>query len=321
MRNSVRNFCICLFLFTFLIAVGVVPAQQQSGKDLSWAFLVADKNLPPDDTSGTLKHVPGSSKAYTMVQIDDLANPPDWFPDEHPAPPNVVLHGEGSVLACGSCHLMSGLGHPESADLAGLPATYIERELTDFKSGDRKDPANRMNGFSKGLSDDEIKQVSEWFAALKPAPWVKVVEADTVPKTWINKGRMRLPIPGGGTEPLGDRIIELPQDPARVDTRDPHSGFVAYVPFGSLAKGEKLAATGEAGKTIQCAICHGEGLTGLGDVPKIAGLSAVYITRQLYGFKNGVRDGNSAALMKGVVAKLSDDDIIALAAYVASQKP
>jgi cytochrome c553 len=34
-----------------------------------------------------------------------------------------------------------------------------------------------------------------------------------------------------------------------------------------------------------------------------------------------VRGGDSAALMKGVVAKLTDEDMIALAAYVASRKP
>jgi len=40
----------------------------------------------------------------------------------------------------------------------------------------------------------------------------EVIEADTVPKTFINKTRMRLPIPGGGAEPIGNRIIELPED-------------------------------------------------------------------------------------------------------------
>ena len=61
------------------------------------------------------------------------------------------------------------------------------------------------------MSDEDIQQAAEYFAALKPGGWVKVVEADTVPKSYVSvKGRQRLPLPGGGTEPLGNRIIELP---------------------------------------------------------------------------------------------------------------
>ncbi len=74
------------------------------------------------------------------------------------------------------------------------------------------------------------------------------MEATTVPKTWVNGGRMRLPLPAGGTEPLGNRIITLPLDPARVELRDPHSGFIAYVPPGSIKKGEELVTKGGGGK-------------------------------------------------------------------------
>ena len=52
--------------------------------------------------------------------------------------------GHGDAFACGVCHLMSGVGHPESADMSGLKAEYIRRQMADFKSGARKEP-NRMN--------------------------------------------------------------------------------------------------------------------------------------------------------------------------------
>src|SRR5437773_12501271 len=65
--------------------------------------------------------------------------------------------------------------------------------------------------------------------------------------------------------PIGNRIIELPEDPVRAQSRDPHSGFVAHVPTGSLAKGEALVSSGNSGKTIPCAICHGSTLQGLGE--------------------------------------------------------
>jgi cytochrome c553 len=266
------------------------------------------------------QHVPGSSKSYTQDQIDDFINPPDWFPDEHAPMPKVVAHGaEGGVLGCISCHLASGLGHPESANLAGESAAYILRQLSDFKAGLRMGEA--MNDMTKNLSDEDARQASEWFAALKPKVWQSVVETDRVPKTFINQHLMRMPLPGAGDEPIGNRIIELPQDISRAESRDPHSGFIAYVPKGSLAKGKEFVATGGGGKTIQCAICHGPSLNGLGEVPAIAGHSPMYLFRQLYYFKDGSRHGSMGALMKGVVAHMSQDDMLAIASYVGSLTP
>jgi cytochrome c553 len=285
----------------------------------SWAFLVPDKEQPKVSESEEARHMPGSTKAYTPAQIDDLSNPPDWYPDEHGQLAPIIQHGKGPALACGACHLYSGHGHPESADIVGLPLEYLIRTMSDFKSGTRIDPA-RMNAIAKAMSDEEIKQASEWAASLKPGPWVKVEETSSVPKNYVSiKGRMRLPMPGGGMEPLGNRIIELPQDPFRATSRDPHSGFIAYVPVGSVAKGEALVKTGGGGKTIACGICHGDTLKGLADVPRLAGLHPVYIVRQLCNFQTGASNGASAALMKKVVANLTENDMIAIAAYAAAQ--
>jgi cytochrome c553 len=305
-----------------LVALGAACAlQAQPASDANrpaWAFLTPDKQQPPAAAESGPMHIPGSSREYTAAQIDDLSNPPDWFPDEHGQAPAVIQHGKGAVLACGACHLMSGHGHQESADLAGLSADYIVRTMDDFKNGTRIDPA-RMNAIAKAMSDEEIKQAADWFAAMKPGGWVKVVETDTVPKSYVSaKGRQRLPWPGGGTEPLGNRIIELPQDVARATSRDPHSPFVVYVPVGSVAKGAALVKTG-GNKTISCAICHGDSLEGLGDVPRIAGLHPAYVARQLYAFQTGTNHSVSSALMKKVVANLNADDILAIAAYAATQ--
>ena len=116
---------------------------------------------------------------------------------------------------------------------------------------------------------------------MKWTPWIKVVEASTVPKTRI-AGGMFLKLEGGETEPIGDRIIEVPDDTERTETlRDPRSGFTAYVPVGSIKKGEALVTTG-GGKTTRCAVCHGADLKGLGPVPGIAGRSPSYTVRQLF---------------------------------------
>ena len=294
-------------------------AQQSDAGRPGWAFLAPDKQQPPASEEAGAIRVPGSAKEYTAAQIDDLSNPPVWFPDEAGSAPSIVQHGKGAALACGSCHLMSGHGHQESADLAGLSAEYIVRTMADFKSGSRIDPA-RMNAIAKGMSDDDVRQAADYFATLKPGGWLKVVEADAVPKSYVSvKGRQRLPFPGGGTEPLGNRIIELPQDTARATSRDPHSGFIAYVPVGSVAKGAALVKTGGANKTIACGICHGDSLEGLGDVPRLAGLHPAYIARQLYAFQTGTNHSVSSALMKKVVAHLNEDDLIAISAYIAGQ--
>jgi cytochrome c553 len=79
--------------------------------------------------------------------------------------------------------------------------------------------------------------------------------------------------------------------------------------------------TGGSGKTISCAICHGDALTGLGEVPRIAGLQPVYIARQLITIQNGSSAGTAVALMKKAVANLSEDDIISISAYLGSLSP
>jgi len=310
----------------FIFSVGAA-ALQPAAKAFAWAWPVPDPP-PPSTADAGPKTLPGSTKSYTQAQIDDQFKPPDWFPQEHGPLPRVVETGI-QAQACGSCHLMSGLGHPESASLAGLPVPYMIRQMEDFKNNLRKDPeaytqslrAGRMNIIAAGLPEEEMRKAVEWFSTLKPAVWYKVIEATTVPKTWINGGRMRLPLPAGGTEPLGNRIITLPQDPARVELRDPHSGFIAYVPPGSLKKGEELVTKGGSGKTVACNTCHGEGLKGLGDVPGIAGVHPIYVVRQLYDIKVGANSSSAAALMKKVVEKLTDDDMIAIAAYTASLAP
>jgi len=309
-----------------LLIVSAISAQAQAGKELTWAYPVPDQTAA-GAADNAPKRIPGSSRSFTQQQIDDQFNPPDWFPDEHSPLPNVVQKGI-QAQACGSCHLMSGMGHPESATLAGLPAAYMLRQMEDFKNGLRKDPAvhekslraARMNIIAAGLPDREMHQAVEWFASLKPIVWYKVEEAQTVPKSWINAGRMRLPLASGGTEPLGNRIITLPQDAARVEARDPHSGFIAYVPPGSLKKGEALV-NGSSGKTVACAICHGEGLKGLGDVPRLAGIHPIYLVRQLFDFQVGANSSTAAAQMKKVVEKLTEDDMIAISAYAASLNP
>jgi cytochrome c553 len=211
---------------------------------------------------------------------------------------------------------MNGEGHPESGTISGFTADYIVQQMTDFRRDARGDFAKRMPLIAKALTDQDIRDIAEYVSKLKPRQWTTVKEAAMVPKTFVGQGRMRFVDPKGGMEPIGKRIITVPEDAERARRRDPHSGFIAYVPPGSIAKGRALARGGA--KTIACTTCHGEGLSGLANVPKIAGLHPIYITRQLIHFREGSRNGADSPLMKKTTAQLTDDDIIALAAYVSS---
>jgi cytochrome c553 len=316
---------VALLVSVFAIAVRAQapPAPQTIPNGLpSWAYNIPDPVQPPTEAPKGTVRVPGSSREYDATAVAGNANPPDWFPDEHGTAPRIVKGEAGAALnACGSCHLMSGQGHPESADIAGLPAEYIVRQMRYFKSGTRKDEG-RMSPIARATSEEDWRQAAEYFAAIKPIPWAKVIETATPPKTFVaTAGRHRVLSPGGGTEPIGRRIIEIPEDPYRTNIRDPHSGFIAYVPPGSIARGAALVKSGGSGKTIACAICHGDTLTGLGEVPRIAGLQPVYIARQLITIQNGASAGTAVELMKRVVAKLSEDDIISISAYLGSLQP
>jgi cytochrome c553 len=185
-----------------------------------------------------------------------------------------------------------------------------------------------MNGIAKELSDDEIKEASAWFASLKPRKNNRIVEAAMVPKTFAGQGRMRFVDPAGGTEPTGDRIISVPEDVQLARLRDPNTKFVSYVPPGTLARGKVLVETGDNKKTVACGTCHGPGLAGQASIgktgiaaPRIAGQHPIYLARELYLFKDGSRNGMTSKLMTPAVMNLTDADILAISAYLASMDP
>jgi cytochrome c553 len=304
-----------------VVLLASLPTVAMAADGLDWAYPATPKPEPLDTV--TLKQMPGSDKQYTQAQIDDPFSPPDWFPGDHPAMPPIVANGaKPAVRACALCHLPTGAGHPESSGLAGLPANYIIRQMADFKNGHRKGVrSGNMITFANAISDADTRAAAEYFASLKPGAWTKVVETDTVPQTYIGPGAMRFVTPGGGTEPIGNRIIVVPQDAARASSRDARSGFIDYVPVGSIKRGETLVTTGGDGKTVPCGICHGPTYKGLADIPPLAGSTGIYLVRQLNDMQTGARTGIWVPLMKPVVEKMTLDDMIAIAAYVGTLEP
>jgi cytochrome c553 len=288
---------------------------------------------PPQPLDNTVLHtLPGTDRKFTRAQISNRYGPADWYPDDHPRMPDIVAFGRETanpkIYACGLCHMPNGKGRPENANVTGLTYEYIVQQLTDFRSGARvtSDPRKPntalMAGFAQQMTDDEIKIAAKYFAAIPASPWIKVVESDTVPKT-KPVGGIFLPLTGedAGMEPIGVRIIETPVNVEDTELRrNPRSGFIAYVPPGSVKKGEALVTTG-GGKTTACTVCHGADLKGLGPVPTLAGRSPSYIGRQLYDMQHGNRTGTWTPLMAPVVSKLSEEDVLNAAAYLSSLQP
>jgi cytochrome c553 len=317
-----------IFALLLIVSIGVVAAfdsaqDRQQAVPPPWAFTVNDPPAPgatPPAPDPNPKQVPGSTASFTITQTRDANNPPDWHPNDHPPMPDAVAHGRPKEMrACGFCHLVNGQGRPENAGLAGLPAAYIVQQMADFKNGDRKSsepkmgPPNAMIQDAKAAHDDEIKAAAAYFSSVPFKKWIRVVESKDVPKSRI-AGSMHTPT-NDGTEPLGQRIIELPEDLARTELRDSASGFVAYVPVGSIKKGEAMV------KARSCGTCHGSDLKGLGPVPPLAGRSPSYTVRQLFDMQQGSRKGVWSPLMKQAVERLTIDDMIAIAAYTSSRDP
>ena len=288
------------------------------------------------------RHLEGSNTTYSLVDVRDGQNVIDWFPNDHPPMPKVVQHGPAALgkatRGCASCHLPNGKGRPENAPIAGLPTTYFMHQIQYFREGlrhsadPRKPNTNTMIELAKSLNDDELKAAAEYFGSMKWWPWIRVVETDLVPKTRI-AGNLFLPIEQAKTEPIAGRIIEMPENEEQAETyRNPRSGFVAYVPVGSIKKGKDLVTTGGArivgkqfiqGKLTPCITCHREDLMGVPEaaVPPIAGRSPSYMVRQMWDIQQGTRNSEPAQLMRLAIAKLTKEDMVAIAAYVSSRIP
>jgi len=292
---------------------------------------------PPQPQDSTTKlYLSGSKMSFTRAQVANRFGPADWFPEDHPPMPQIVSNGKESgqpqVFACGLCHYPNGKGRPENANVTGLSYDYIVQQLMDFRSGARKtsDPrkgnTGLMAGFTKSMTDEDIKQAATYFTAIPATQWVRVVEAGTVPKSQP-QGGIWIPVEGNnaGTEPIGNRIIESPEKVHDTEyLRNPRSGFVAYVPPGSLGKGKSLVENGitaSGSRVTACTICHGNDLRGIGQAPTLAGRSPSYLTRQLYDMQHGNRNGTWTPLMAPVIASLSADDLLNASAYLASLKP
>ena len=280
----------------------------------------------PDPTP---RELPGSTLKFTLAQIRDGFGPADWFPGDHPTMPEIVAKGKRpDVRACSLCHYPNGKGRPENAGVSGFPVAYFIQTMNDFRGDVRKSAeprkanTNVMIQIAKGMTEEEIKASR------------RVLRLDEVDAVDQGRGNAR-PCPrrasraacicaSRATRPsrsacASSRPRRTSSTPRRCAIRA--RGSSPTCRSGSIKKGEALVTTGGNGKTVQCAFCHGADLKGLGPVPGIAGRSPSYMVRQMYDMQAGARHGVWTDLMKPVVAKLTDEDFVSIAAYLSSRMP
>jgi cytochrome c553 len=308
--------------------VAALPIVESANEVLPWAFVVNDPALPgvtPPDPDEVVT-VPGSALSLRRRDIRIDNGPPDWHPEGRPIMPEIVARGREGVLPCGYCHLPNGMGKPENAGLAGQPEAYLIQQMEDYRKGLRRTgearmgPPNLMMGVGAAASDEDARVAAAYFASLPFRRHIRVLETDSVPVTRF-AGSLHEVVEGGGMEPIGERVVELPDDLERMKLRDDAVSFIAYVPPGAVARGGELARTGGGGRTVMCATCHGPDLRGSGPVPALAGRSPSYLARQLYDFRTGKRNGLWADLMDETVSELSHRDVVDLVAYLGSLEP
>lgn len=317
-----HRLCAGLGAAALLCFVGASLAVDVPDPPPAWAFPVN----PPSKTSSApapdrIEHVAGSKLAFTDRQLNDEFFVADWFPSEHgPMPAAVTTGRKPAVMPCAVCHLPTGNGGPAEAALPGLPASYILEQINEFRAGRRTvaelkmRSAREMEKVAKAVTDSDLAAAARYFSGLKFTSHFHVVETDTAPRTRIGLVCLHVKIPG--SEPLGQRIIEVPDDAKQWEFGNPHTEFTAYVPKGSMRRGAVLVASGDG--AAPCRSCHGPDLKGTGNVPPLAGRSPSYLARQLYDIRHGTRQGPAVAPMLPEVANMTPDDRIAIVAYLAS---
>ncbi len=296
-----------------LVAASAILLAAAPDDRLDWAF--PGRGPAPATAAGRIERLPGSPRRFTTAALKDFTRAPDWFPAEHPPAPRAVLVGSRGAFACGYCHLVTGAGRTENAQLRGQPVDYIEEQVKAFASGARRSavpspPTDYMVAAARLIRPADLHAAAVYFAALEPQQHARVIETSIIPRATAEGYLYRFD--PTAREPLGNRIVEGATDAERHRLHDPHERSVAYVPVGAVARGEALALHGTTGVPA-CASCHTTHFVGIG------GESPTYLVRQLAGFRSRRRNDPGAAPMQAVSSTLTDDQLIDLAAYIGSR--
>jgi cytochrome c553 len=183
--------------------------------------------------------------------------------------------GKSKAAACAGCHGADGNSYPgmgKFPKLAGLGEKYLDKQINDIKSGERK--VIEMTGMLSALSEQDIADIAAYYNAQT-------------------------------------RTLDGSKDDAK-----------------TLERGENLYRAGNLETGVPaCTGCHspaGNGNSPAG-YPALGGQSAEYIASQLRAFRTAAHDAEDPAgrsndegsVMRGVSAHMSEQEIVAVANYIA----
>jgi cytochrome c553 len=133
-------------------------------------------------------------------------------------------------------------------------------------------------------------------------------------------GRRRYPPMNYLLEYIPDSYLQKMADYFAALRPTPVPQTVAAASPALLARGRSLATEGDPAHGVPpCAGCHGPALTGMEPgIPGLTGLHASYISAQLGAWRYGTRTATPPDCMQFVAASLTESDVTAVAAWLAS---
>lgn len=128
---------------------------------------------------------------------------------------------------------------------------------------------------------------------------------------------------GARKSPIMSGIIPMVDDKEfaalaqHFSTQKPGKGVVTDPKL--VAAGKAIYDDGIIGSAVpSCSGCHNEDGSGTEKFPRIAGQHTAYVVQQLLNFKSGERANDSRALMRAVAKRMNENEIRAVAEYVAT---
>lgn len=209
--------------------------------------------------------------------------------------------GDVAAAACASCHGVQGEGNADIGfpTLASLPREYFVKQIEDFRSGKRTSPIKtpydeRLNN-AEILRSEDPDAIADFYAhwMIGVAKGISIHDAKAAAGYYASLDRTDLQAKAGNPRPVDPEVI---------------------------AVGKELAINGDWDRDIPpCFKCHAVDGVGVEPwFPPLAGQHPAYIVRQLKAWKNGARANDPLGLMKTLSENLTDDEIHAVAAYLAT---
>ncbi len=157
------------------------------------------------------------------------------------------------------------------------------------------------------LSACSKKEEPQTVAAPEPVPSAEAPAPAPMEAAPMETPAAEAVVPPKTAAPLSQASTQTPLPAPVTEATTP-----ATAPSGSVEGGNKFAST--------CIGCHGAKGQGIGTFPKLAGLTADVVKSRLTDYRAGKQRGPMSGVMMPIASQLSDADIEALAAHIASLK-